>query len=65
MDELIQAIANALKKGWNVDKIHSTCLVKGWSEDDIFLAIKAGELLFNAIKEAEANKKPPVFRRVT
>lgn len=64
MDKLIQVVADALGKGWSVDKLHDAIIAKGWSEDDAFLAIKAGQLLLKAIKEAEAAKKPPSFRRV-
>ena len=64
MDELIQAVALALKKGWQLDKLHNAILAKGWSGDDAFLAVKAAELLNKAIDEAEANKPKPVFKRV-
>jgi hypothetical protein len=64
MDELISAVAKALEKGWTVGKIHTTLLAKGWSTDNAFLAIKAGELLFKSIKEADAAKKPPMSGRV-
>lgn len=64
MDALIKVVADALDKGWSVDKLHDAIIAKGWSEDDAFLAIKAGQLLLKSIKEAEAAKKQPSFRRV-
>lgn len=64
MDELIQAVALALKKGWDLDILHKAILTKGWSEDDAFLAFKAAELLNKTIDEAEASKQKPVFKRV-
>ncbi len=64
MDKLISAVAKALESGMSLEKIHAIILIKGWSEDDAFLAIKAGELLFQSIKAAEAAKKPPMFKRV-
>ena len=64
MDSLIRVVADALSKGWSVEKLHDAILAKGWSEDDAFLAIKAGQLLLKSIQEAEAAKKPSPFRRV-
>lgn len=64
MDKLIQVVADALDKGWTVESLHDAILTKGWSEDDAFLAIKAGQLLLKSIKEAEAAKKQSPFRRV-
>lgn len=64
LDELIQAVALALKKGWALDKLHKAILDKGWSSDDAFLAIKAAELLNQSIDEAEANKSKPIFKRI-
>lgn len=65
MDELILAVSKAFGiTGITVEKIHAAIIAKGWSEDDAFLAIKAGELLYKTIQEAEAAKKKPTFRRV-
>ena len=51
MDELIQAVFRALEKKSSIDAIHKAILAKGWREEEAFLAIKAGENLFNAIKK--------------
>lgn len=66
MDELIQSVVKALGIGASVEDIHDAILEKGWTEDDAFLAIKAGEILYEDIKklEEERQKKIP-FRRVT
>ena len=64
MDELILAVAKALGKGMQLEKLHDAIIAKGWCESDCFLAIKAGELLAKSIKEADAAKRPPSFRRV-
>ena len=66
MDELIQSVVKALGIGASVEDIHDAILEKGWTEDDAFLAIKAGEILYEDIRklEEERQKKIP-FRRVT
>jgi hypothetical protein len=65
MEALIQAVVKALGvQGMTTARIHEAIIAKGWSEDDAFLAIKAGELLYKTIQEAEAAKKKPAFRRV-
>lgn len=64
MDELIQAVVRALGVGASIEDIHDAIISKGWTEDDAFLAIKAGELLYKTIQEAEEAKvKRSVFRR--
>lgn len=64
MDELIQAVVRALGVGASIEDIHDAIISKGWTEDDAFLAIKAGELLYKTIQEAEeAKAKRSVFRR--
>ncbi len=64
MDELIQAVVRALGVGASIEDIHDAIIAKGWTEDDAFLAIKAGELLYQTIQEAEeAKAKRTVFRR--
>jgi hypothetical protein len=66
MDELIQAVVRALGVGASIEDIHDAIIAKGWTEDDAFLAIKAGELLYQTIQEAEeAKAKRTVFRRST
>lgn len=65
MEALIQAVVKALRvEGMTVDSIHDAIIAKGWSEDDAFLAIKAGELLYKTIQEAELARKKPSFKRV-
>lgn len=65
MEELIQAVVRALGVGASIEDIHDAIIAKGWTEDDAFLAIKAGEILYKTIEEAEAAKPQPVFRRST
>ncbi len=66
MESLILSVANALGVGASVEDIHDAIISKGWSEDDAFLAIKAGELLYNdRVKhEEEKAQQKPLFRRV-
>lgn len=65
MDELIQAVVRALGVGASLEDIHDAIIAKGWSEDDAFLAIKAGELLYKTIQEAEeAKAKRSLIRRL-
>ena len=64
MDELIQRVFRALNIGASIEDIHDAIIQKGWSEEDAFLAIKAGELLYNAISKVEEEKPKPTFRRV-
>lgn len=67
MDELILAVKRALGiKGMTVEKLHDAIIAKGWSEDDAFLAIKAGQNLYDAIVKQEeelAKRSPPFGRR--
>lgn len=65
MDELIKAIAKALKNKSSLSKIHAAIVTKGWSEEDAFLALKAGENLYNANEkqEAELAARPLPFGR--
>jgi len=66
MEELIQAVVRALGVGASIEDIHDAIISKGWTEDDAFLAIKAGEILYKTIQEAEeAKAKRTVFRRST
>ena len=65
MEDLIQAVVRALNVGAPIEDIHDAIIKKGWSEDDAFLAIKAGEILYETIAEAEAEKqKKSKIRRV-
>ena len=65
MDELILAITKALAKNSSLENIHDACLAKGWKEEDIFLAIKAGQNLHraNVKQEAELKQRPAPFGR--
>lgn len=65
MDELIQAVVKALNKGMTIGQVHIAIIARGWSEDDAFLALKAGENLYNAIQiqEKELASRPPPFGR--
>jgi hypothetical protein len=65
MESLIQAVVRALGAGASVEQIHDAALSKGWSEEDTFLGIKAGENLYNAIlkQEQELSETPPPFGR--
>lgn len=46
LDKLILITADALTIGLNKFEIHDAFLKKGWSEEEIYLAIKAGEIIF-------------------
>jgi hypothetical protein len=66
MDELINAVSGMFGiEGVTLDDIHSAIIAKGWSKEDAFLAIKAGENLYNAklLQEKELAKQPPPFGR--
>lgn len=62
MENLIYAVVRALgTKGVTVKAIHDACIKKNWSEEDIFLAIRAGQNLYHAIQKQEhelRNRKP-------
>jgi hypothetical protein len=49
MESLIYAVVRNLGSGATIEQIHDAARQKGWSEEDVFLAIKAGEYLYNAI----------------
>ena len=53
MDELILSVYSNLQKGVSVAEIYQAAQTKGRHSDDLFLAIKAGENLFNAKMEQE------------
>lgn len=59
MEDLIQAVVKALGVGASIEQIVEACQEKGWMDEDIFLALKAGENLYLAIKlqEEELNRK--------
>lgn len=44
-EQVIITIANAMTVGADLDQIHDSLIDKGWSEDDIFLFIKAAQIL--------------------
>jgi hypothetical protein len=65
MDELIQAVYKNLRAGNSIDAIHKAIIEKGWSEDDAFLGIKAGQNLYESILKQETAllaKAPPFGR---
>jgi hypothetical protein len=74
MDALISYVYRALQKGTTIDAINEALLAKGWASDDIFLGIRAGQNLHNAMIEqdrklfrerawAHYNPKPAPFGR--
>jgi hypothetical protein len=65
MDELIHAVFRALQKGSTIEAIHQAILKTGWDEEEAFLAIKAGENLYQAVvqQEKELAAKPLPFGR--
>ena len=48
MDSIIQWVATAMSMNVAIDRIHDIPFLKGMDEDTIYLAIKAGEILYNA-----------------
>jgi len=66
MEELIKSVATALGVGASIEDIHDAIIGKGWSEEDAYLAIKGGELLYaDRVKhEEEKAQQKPLFRRV-
>jgi hypothetical protein len=52
-DELIKAISDLLRNNITIEQIRNEMLAKGFTEDDIFLAIKAGENLAKGIRDKE------------
>jgi len=48
MDSVIQWVATAMSMNVAIDRIHDILFFKGMDEDTIYLAIKAGEILYNA-----------------
>jgi len=67
MDELIHAVFRALQKGGTISDIHNVIVQHGWSEEDAFLACKAGENLHQAVvqQEKELAARPLPFGRKT
>jgi len=65
MDELIQRVFRALSAGASIEDIHDSLATDGLSEEEIFLLIKAGELLYKGLVKLEAERqKRSVFRRI-
>lgn len=56
MDNLILSVVTALGIGADIEQIHDAIIAKGWSEDEAFLAIKAGEILYQGRVEREQNE---------
>ena len=44
-ETVIITVATAISMGVDLEQIHDALVDKGWSEDDIFLFVKAAELL--------------------
>ena len=65
MDELIMGVFRLLTAGATIEDIHEACLTKGWDEATIFLAIKAGQNLYDALakQKQELDARPPPFGR--
>lgn len=66
MENLIYAIVKALgTRGVTFENIHDACVTRDWKEDDIFLAFKAAENLYNSIRkqEEELRNRPAPFGR--
>jgi hypothetical protein len=53
MDALIKSLAANFKQGYTEEAIHDACLEMGWSEEDIYLGMIAGKLLYNATTKQE------------
>lgn len=58
-------VYRALNVGATMDQIHDDCIINGFDEDEIFLAIKAGQNLHDAalIQIEELSKRPAPFGR--
>jgi hypothetical protein len=66
VEDLIQSVARALGVGASIDDIRQSILQRGWSEEDAFLAIKAGEILYQDLlnfEEEKIKRKPPFGRK--
>ena len=46
-DKIITIVASAFEAGASVQDIHDALFSKNWSEADIYLLIKAGNILYN------------------
>lgn len=64
-DDIIKNIARGFEVGAALEDIHDSLVEEGYTEDQIFLLIKAGEQLHKALKEKEAElaKRPAPFGR--
>jgi hypothetical protein len=65
METLIKSVVRNLGVGATIEQIVEVCREKGWMDEDIFLAIKAGQNLYDAIvlQKEELKKRPPPFGR--
>ena len=65
-DEAISSIARAYLQGRTTEEIAAACRENDWNEEDIFLAVKAGEILSQTIaqKDEEKRNRKPMFKRV-
>ena len=65
IEDYINSVVKALGIGASIDDIHKALIEKGCQEYDVFLVIKAGELLYNSLKnkEQEIKSRPAPFGR--
>ena|ERR1700735_4958847 len=65
MDWLIEIVFRNLSVGATIEQIHEAMLKRGYSEEDLFLALKAGQNLYDAIEtqEQELVSRPAPFGR--
>lgn len=45
IEQVIQSTINAIMVGASLSQIHDALIERGWSEDDIFLFIKAAQII--------------------
>ena len=55
-DEAISSVARAYLQGRTTEEIVAACRENDWDEEDIFLAVKAGELLSQTIAQKDKEK---------
>ena len=53
LEKHIKFVANAMSVGADDADIHAKLFKDGLSESDIFLVMKAGDILFNRLKELQ------------
>lgn len=65
IEELIQAVVRGLGAGATEEQIRQAALDKGWASEQVYLALKAGQNLYDAIaqQEEELAQRPAPFGR--